>query len=157
MNVYPQAGPSNQDILLGEIRNLLTIVTHTLLLNPTDEASRTQLSALNQLQTILQSSALPYEQIEQVRKQLSSLAIHEQAQQTTTPPVPELGQVPEAEALLESLRAAGLLGVTPVPVVQPIVTPNTMNLRNSDLEMTSVSLQKYILHLFSNQITSISY
>jgi hypothetical protein len=154
--VYPQAGPSNQDILLGEIRNLLTIVTHTVLLNPTDKASQTQLSALNQLQTILQTSALPYEQIEQVRQQLSSLAIHE-PQQTTTPPVPELGQGQEAETLLESLRAAGLLGVAPVPVVQPVVTPNILNLRNSDLEMTSVSLQKYILYLFSNQITSISY
>jgi pre-mRNA cleavage complex 2 protein Pcf11 len=157
VNVYPpQMGPSNQDMLLGEIRNLLTVVTHALLLNPADEAARTQATALNQLQSILQTSALPYDQIESVRQQLAALPIQQQLPfQTSTPPIPESVQSAQADqnadVLLESLRAAGLLGVPastslPVPkapIVQPLaVNSNSANLRNSDLELTSSSLQK---------------
>jgi pre-mRNA cleavage complex 2 protein Pcf11 len=154
VNVYPaQVGPSNQDILLGEIRDLLTSVTHTLLLNPADEAARSQATALNQLQNILQTSALPYEQIEAVRQQLASLPIlQNRPQRTSTPPSVEFTQQDQnAESLLQSLQAAGLLrssGNAPtsapqVVTVQPLaINPNTANLRNSDLELTSSSLQK---------------
>jgi hypothetical protein len=146
MNAYPQAGPSNQDMLLGEIRNLLAIVTHTLLLNPADEAARTQVAALNQLQNILQTSALPNDQIEQVRQQLSALAIHQQRQQqTATPPIMDRGQDRDGDTLLQSLRAAGLLGTSQVQLAQPmqsVTTSISANLRNSDLELTSTSLQK---------------
>jgi pre-mRNA cleavage complex 2 protein Pcf11 len=154
VNVYPpQMGPSNQDFLLGEIRNLLTIVAHTLLLNPADEEAARQAAALNQLQTILQTSVLPYDQVEAVRQQLASLPIQQpRPQATATPPIPE--PVPQdrmADTLLQSLRAAGLLGSsisTPPPVPQnPTIHPlavnsNAANLRNSDLELTSSSLQK---------------
>ena len=154
MNLYPpQTGPSNQDILLGEIRNMLTIVTHTLLLNPADEAARTQATALNQLQSILQTSALPYDQIESVRQQLAALPIQQRPQQqTTTPPIPDfLQQDQNTESLLQSLRAAGLLGapgsiaspIPQIPTVQPLaINANAANLRNSDLELNSISLQK---------------
>ena len=154
VNVYPpQMGPSNQDILLGEIRNLLTIVAHTLLLNPADEEAARQAAALNQLQTILQTSVLPYDQVEAVRQQLAALPIQQpRPQATATPPIPEPSPADRAaDTLLESLRAAGLLGasistpppVPQVPAVQPLaVNSNAANLRNSDLELTSSSLQK---------------
>ena len=154
VNVYPpQTGPSNQDVLLGEIRDLLTTVTRTLLLNPADEAARSQATALNQLQNILQTSALPYEQIEAVRLQLASLPIlQNRPQRTSTPPSAEFGrQDQNPESLLQSLQAAGLLrgsGSAPtsapqVSTVRPLaINPTTANLRNSDLELTSTSLQK---------------
>ena len=151
VNLYPpQTGPSHQDILLGEIRNLLTIVTHKLLLNPADEAARTQATALNQLQNILQTSTLPVEQIESVRQQLAALPIQPIPEQRATPPASEpLPQERDAESLIQSLRAAGLLrSSSPTPVqqvsaVQPLaLNPNAVNLRNSDLELTSSSLQK---------------
>ena len=154
VNAYPpQMGPSNQDILLGEIRNLLTIVAHRLLLNPADEEATRQAAALNQLQSILQTSALPNEQIESVRQQLAALPIQQpRQQQTATPPVPEPApQDRMADTLMQSLRAAGLLGssvstppsIPQIPAVQPLaVNPNAANLRNSDLELTSSSLQK---------------
>lgn len=154
VNVYPpQMGPSNQDVLLGEIRNMLATVAHTLLLNPADEETARQAAALNQLQTILQTSALPYDQVEAVRQQLASLPLHQaRPQSTATPPISE-PSAPDraADTLLQSLRAAGLLGasistpppVPQVPTVQPLaVNSNTANLRNSDLELTSSSLQK---------------
>jgi len=153
VNVYPPPmGPSNQDFLLGEIRDLLTTVTHTLQLNPADEAARSQATALNQLQTILQTSALPNEQIEAVRQQLASIPIvQNRPQRTSTPPSIEFAQQDQnAESLLQSLQAAGLLrasgaptSVPQVTTVQPLaINPNTANLRNSDLELTSSSLQK---------------
>lgn len=160
VNVFPppptQMAPSNQDILLAEIRNLLTTVTHSLLLNPTDEAARTQSAALNQLQTILQTSMLPYEQVESVRQQLATLPIAQNRQrQTATPPISEPPpQEQNAESLLRSLRDAGLLSApvsvpSPVPNVPPIqplaINSNVANLRNSDLELTSASLQKYVV------------
>ena len=152
MNVYPpQMGPSNQDILLSEIRNMLTIVTHTLLLNPADEAARTQATALNQLQSILQTSVLPHDQIESVRQQLAALPIQQRPQQQTAPPpIPDFAnQDQNTESLLQSLRAAGLLGApmstaSPIPqIARPLaINANAANLRNSDLELTSTSLQK---------------
>jgi pre-mRNA cleavage complex 2 protein Pcf11 len=152
VNVYPTTSPSNQDILLGEIKNMLTIVTRTLLLNPADEAARTQATALNQLQSILQTSALPYDQIESVRQQLAALPIQQRPQrETATPPIPDLMQQDRnTESLFQSLRAAGLLRaettatpIPPLPTVRPLaINANAANLRISDLELTSVSLQK---------------
>ena len=155
VNVYPpQKGPNNQDMLLREIRDLLTTVTRTLLLNPADESAKTQATALNQLQNILQTSALPFEQIEAVRQQLAALPISQnRPQRTATPPSVEFVQQKDqnAESLLQSLQAAGLLrasgaATTSAPrvsTVQPLaINPNTANLRNSDLELTSSSLQK---------------
>lgn len=151
VNVYPrpQAGPSNQDILLDEIRNLLTNVTHAVLLNPSDDAARTKLGALNQLQNILQTATLPYDQIEQVRHQLAALAIQQQRQQlTATPPIGQQDRT--ADTLMQSLRAVGLLGASApmtnmIPTPQPLsVNSSAVNLRNSDLELTSSSLQKYL-------------
>jgi len=152
VNVYPTTGPSNQDILLGEIRNMLTIVTHTLLLHPADEAARTQATAINQLQSILQTSALPYDQIELVRQQLAALPIQQRPQrETATPPIPDLMQQDRnTDSLLQSLRAAGLhrteTTASPaplIPTVQPLtINANAANLRKSDLELTTVSLQK---------------
>jgi pre-mRNA cleavage complex 2 protein Pcf11 len=152
MNLYPpQMVPSNQDILLGEIRSLLTIVGHKLFLNPADEAARTQATALNQLQSILQTSVLPADQIESVRQQLAALPIQQYRQeQTATPPIQETTQQErDAETLLQSLRAAGLLRAStsspapPIPTVQPLaINSNVANLRNSDLELTSLSIQK---------------
>jgi len=130
---------------------MLTIVTHTLLLNPADEAARTQATALNQLQSILQTSALPYDQIESVRQQLAALPIQQRPQQQTAPPpIPDFAkQDQNTESLLQSLRAAGLLGApmstaSPIPqIVRPLaINANAANLRNSDLELTSTSLQK---------------
>ena len=165
VNVYPpplpsapQMGPSNQDVLLGEIRNLLTIVTHKLFLNPGDEEASRQAGALNQLQTILQTSRLPPEQIDSVRQQLAALPIIQPPPKPATPPIAEPPVPASADhintgSLLESLRAAGLLGtsvstpptITTVPATQPLaVNSNVINLRNSDLELTSASLQKYI-------------
>jgi pre-mRNA cleavage complex 2 protein Pcf11 len=151
-----QPGPSNQDILLAEIRNLLSVVSQTLFLNPADEAARTQAAALDQLQKILQMSVLPYDQVEAVRQQLAALPIAQQQRppQTSTPPIGDIfppAQDRNTESLLDSLRAAGLLGVSgssassipQIPAVQPlIVNANVANLRNSDLELTSASLQK---------------
>lgn len=149
---HPQMGPSNQEVLLGEIRNLLTTVTHALLLNPTDEAARTQATALNQLQNILQTTTLPHDQIESVRQQLAALPLHQHGpQQTSTPPIPELTPHDQnAELLLQSLRDAGLLdapiptsAVSQLPTIKPLaINANAANLRNSDLEFTSSSLQK---------------
>src|SRR5271169_5429751 len=110
MNIYPpsQTGPSNQDILLAEIRNMLSIVTRTLLLNPADEAAKTQATALNQLQSILQTSALPYDQVESVRQQLATLPIQQRLppplppQQIATPPILEFNQQDQnTESLLQ--------------------------------------------------------
>jgi pre-mRNA cleavage complex 2 protein Pcf11 len=163
VNAYPhitsgpplgQPGPSNQDILLTEIRHLLSSVSQTLLLNPGDEAAKTQGAALDQLQRILQTSVLPYDQIEAVRLQLASLPISQQRPpQTSTPPIVDISppaQDRNTESLLNSLRAAGLLGVPAsstsapqIPTIQPLaVNANAANLRNSDLELTSTSLQK---------------
>jgi len=149
------SGPSNQEVLLAEIRNLLYAVSQTLLLNPADEAARTQAAALDQLQKILQTSLLPYDQVEAVRQQLAALPIAQQRPpQTSTPPIVEIpppAQDRNAESLLNSLRAAGLLGapaastssVPQIPMIQPLtVNTNAANLRNSDLELTSASLQK---------------
>ena len=149
------SGPSNQDILLTEIRHLLSAVSHSLFLNPADEAARTQAAALDQLQNILQTSVLPYDQVEAVRQQLAALPIAQQRPpQTSTPPIAEIpppAQDRNAESLLNSLRAAGLLGVNApsttsipqIPIVQPLaINANVANLRNSDLELTSASLQK---------------
>jgi hypothetical protein len=56
------------------------------------------------------------------------------------------------EALLQSLRAAGLLSsnvstapsIPQINTIQPLaVNSNSANLRNSDLELTNASLQKY--------------
>jgi|SRR5579862_2401220 len=164
VNVYPppQMGPSNQDVLLGEIRNLLTIVAHKLLLNPGDEEATRQAAALNQLQTILQATALPAEQIESVRQQLAALPIQAPPSKPATPPVPESIQSDRnTGSLLESLRAAGLLGasvstppsMTSVPSTQPLsLNANAINLRNSDLELTSASLQKYVSVRFQANI-----
>ena len=151
------SGPSNQEVLLAEIRNLLYAVSQTLLLNPADEAARTQAAALDQLQKILQTSVLPYDQVEAVRQQLAALPIAQQRPpQTTTPPIVESPPPAEdrnAESLLNSLRAAGLLGVPAtstssvpqIPMIQPLaVNTNAPNLRNSDLELTSASLQKQV-------------
>ena len=157
-NVYPlQTNQNNQELLLNEIRNLLANVTRTLLLNPADEAARTQANALNSLQTILQTSALPYDQVEAVRRQLATLPISQAKlpQPETAITAPQPAPVPQTasntEGLLESLRAAGLLtspasSSTPAPRVstpQPLgVNSNAANLRNSDLELTSASVQK---------------
>lgn len=150
----PQMGPTSQDVLLGEIRYLLTIVAHKLLLNPGDEEATRQSAALNQLQTILQTSVLPIDQVESVRQQLASLPIQAPPPKPATPPVSEPTQSDRnTGTLLESLRAAGLLGAsvsTPPPMsvtpsAQPLsVNANAINLQNSDLELTSASLQKYV-------------
>jgi hypothetical protein len=140
------ASPNNQEILLCEIRNLLTTVTQAVFLNPADQAARTQMTALNQLQSILQTSALPYEQIEQVRQQLSILALQQQPKQTATLPI---GQQDHGGDLLQSLRAAGLLSApastsTSIVFTRPLsINSDSVNLRNSDLELTTASLQKY--------------
>jgi hypothetical protein len=123
-------------------------------LNPGYEAAKTQGAALDQLQRILQTSVLPYDQIEAVRLQLASLPISQQRPpQTSTPPIVDISppaQDRNTESLLNSLRAAGLLGVPAsstsapqIPTIQPLaVNANAANLRNSDLELTSTSLQK---------------
>jgi len=176
----PQMGPSNQDILLGEIRNLLTIVANKLILNPADEESTRQAAALNQLQNILQNSALPYEQVESVRQQLAALPIVQTPppppippRQTDTPPLESILSDQNADSLMQSLRAAGLLGErsavsTPIPIPQVRTVPplsvnsNAINLRNTDLELTTSSLQKYChINFLPNvdlvHISSISY
>ena len=157
-------GASNQDVLLAEINNLLMTINQSLMFNPGDEATRTQANALTQLQTILQTSQLPFEQVELVRQQLAALPIANRQLQTATPPLsgheaPPKSQAPptaSTESLLQSLEAAGLLQTanrstdTPpppqIPTTQPLaLNINTANLRNSDLELSSSSLQKYLL------------
>jgi pre-mRNA cleavage complex 2 protein Pcf11 len=149
----PQMGPSNQDILLAEIRNLLTIVANKLILNPGDEEATRQAAALNQLQNILQTSVLPYEQVESVRQQLAALPIVQPPRQTDTPPVDAIFSDQNTDSLMQSLRRAGLLGEnssvsTPpstrlIPANSPLsVNPNAVNLRHTDLELTTSSLQK---------------
>ena len=159
-------GSSNQDVLLAEINNLLTTINQSLMFNPGpgDEAARTQANALTQLQTILQTSQLPFEQVELVRQQLAALPIANRQLQTATPPLAghEVQPTASTESLFQSLEAAGLLQIanrstdTPPPsqisTIQPLaVNGNTVNLRTPDLELSSSSLQKYIL-LFRSAI-----
>ena len=82
----------------------------------------------------------------------ATVAIQKRPQrETATPPILDLMQQDQnTESLLQSLRAAGLLRtettgspVPPIPTVKPLaINANAANLRNSDLELTSSSLQK---------------
>ena len=87
-----------------------------------------------------------------MRQQLAALPIQQRPQrETATPPIPDLMQQDRnTESLFQSLRAAGLLRaettatpIPPLPTVRPLaINANAANLRISDLELTSVSLQK---------------
>lgn len=168
--LLPTASNVTVNSLLVDISSLLTAAQKRVLLNPNDEIALKQIPALIKLQSILQISALPARQLSAIKEQLTSLSL--QQQQNILQPVHyyPIGiqhntssinilpntQSTDTEALLASLRSAGLLtddsknstnDVKPfIPLDSDSLTLSSLALLNSSLntiELNSASLAKH--------------
>jgi pre-mRNA cleavage complex 2 protein Pcf11 len=113
----------NVDELNRDIANLISSVQKEFATNPLDQGTQSKLKALLDLQTILQTQKLPQGQLEQVRREISKIAIAP-APKPTPPPVPtptlssapinlqNALQQPAVAALLKSTNLADLLKST---------------------------------------------
>ncbi|QSL67148.1 hypothetical protein MERGE_001537 [Pneumocystis wakefieldiae] len=146
--------------LLLDISSLLAVAQKRVLLNPDDEIALKQIPALIKLQSILQISRLPADQLSAVKEQLSALSL--QQQQNTLQAVhyyplqssyigssinvPPNTQSTDAETLLASLRSAGLL---------TDVSKNSTNDLKPYLSMDPSNLTLSSIALLNNSMSAI--
>ncbi|EMR08083.1 hypothetical protein PNEG_03523 [Pneumocystis murina B123] len=146
--------------LLVDISSLLAVAQKRVLLNPDDEIALKQIPALIKLQSILQISALPADQLYAIKEQLSALSL--QQQQNTLQAVhyyplqasyigssinvPPNIQSTDTETLLASLRSAGLL---------TDVSKNSTNDLKSCLSLDPNNLTLSSLALLNNSLNTI--
>ncbi|KAG5518880.1 hypothetical protein PMAC_002411 [Pneumocystis sp. 'macacae'] len=155
--------------LLADISSLLTTAQKRVLLNPNDEISLKQIPALVKLQSILQVSTLPPNQLSAIKEQLSSLSFQQQNMSQMAhyypfqiPYINSSLNIPpnisptDTETLLASLRSAGLLTNDSTNSTNDVksyisIDPSTLSLSSfsilnnslKNIELKSSSLAKH--------------
>jgi pre-mRNA cleavage complex 2 protein Pcf11 len=104
-NAYGAAGGASGnaiDKLAGDIQNLITVMRMEAAQKPHDASLQTRLGALQDLQRIVQSTTLPPDQLEAIKKQVTDLAtvtLRASSARNSTPPThaPPLPPPPQAQ------------------------------------------------------------
>lgn len=114
------------DSLNTDIQNLIAVMRMEFSQNPHDASVHTRLGALQDLQRIVQSTSLPPDQLELIKKQVTELAavtLRATAQKPTPSPVP-----PAQAQHAPSYPVASMSASAPTPVPAASGAPATLSL-----------------------------